>query len=443
VTASDPLIQGLLDIHDEPFVLIDRNCRIVAANRAYAEAYTAGASVVGRACHEVSHHSAAPCHRNGENCPLQHVLSTGESCEVVHIHYDRHNCAEKVRLTGYPVRGKDGTLLLGERIHRLDSRPRLPGTARMVGSSAGFLASLGQLARAAATDAAVFVFGESGVGKELAAQFLHAQSPRKDRPFFALDCATFSQSLFESELFGHERGAFTGCVGRKKGLYELAHGGTLFLDEIGDIPFALQAKLLRVLETGQFRRVGGNEVITADVRLITASNRNLAELIAARQFRQDLYYRIAGIEVVLPPLRQRRGDIPALAEAMLERARPAGAPRARLTAAALAKLGTYAYPGNIRELRNIMLKAACLAGAGVIDAPHIVFAEPSGSAHERPGAARTPTGQANCRPGRAEREAALITELLGLHNGHRATVAGIMGISERTLYRKLRLLATN
>jgi transcriptional regulator with PAS, ATPase and Fis domain len=442
------LAQALLDIQDEPFVLIDRDCRIVAANRAYADAYQVGEdSVVGRACHEVSHHSPRPCHENGESCPLQQVLSTGEIAEVVHIHYDRHNCAERVRLTGYPIRGKDGHLYLGERIFRLDDGVRHEPSSQMIGSSSAFLASLGRLAGAAKTSAPILLSGESGVGKELAAKFLHSHSARKSNPFFAIDCATFSHPLFESELFGHERGAFTGCVGRKKGLFELAHGGTLFLDEIGDIPYALQAKLLRVFETGEFRRVGGNDVLTADVRLITASNRNLPALIVAGLFRQDLYYRIAGIEIALPPLRARRADIPALAKALLDRAQVRGAKHPRLTAAALARLGSYDYPGNIRELRNIMLKAACLAGTGTIDARHIVFAEQAElgaqqwlrpTNHPCQVAAGPPVERTRCKM-----EAEQIAELLDRHNGHRTTVARIMGISERTLYRKLRLLGSD
>lgn len=439
------MIQALLDIQDEAFVLIDRNYRIVAANKAYVDAYDAGGiSVVGHACHEVSHHSPRPCHESGENCPLQHVLSTGESCEVIHVHFDCHNRADRVRLTGYPIRGRDGSLYLGERIFRLDKRAPSEAATPMVGSSAVFLASLGQLSAAARTQAPILLRGESGVGKELAAKFIHGQSARHDKPFFAIDCATFSQSLFESELFGHERGAFTDCVGSKKGLYELAHGGTLFLDEVGDIPFPLQAKLLRVLESGEFRRVGGNDVLKADVRLITASNRNLNSMIGVGQFRPDLYYRISGIEVALPALRQRSGDIPALAQAMLARVAALGPKHPGLTKAALAKLGSYHYPGNIRELRNIVQKAACLCGDKPIDVQHIVFSDHAATAS----CAGAANAGAPCRcagivpAGRREAPhgAEQIRELLSAHNGHRGTVANLLGISERTLYRKLKLL---
>lgn len=434
----DRFVQGLLDVHDDPFVLIDRDCRIVAANRAYADAYAVSAeSVVGRTCHEVSHHSASPCHRNGEVCPLQQVLATGEKCEVVHVHFDRHNCAERVRLAGYPVRAADGALYLGERITRLDCTASRETAAKMVGSAPPFLACLGHLAGAARTDAPVLLSGESGVGKELAARFLHDHSARSGMPFLALDCATFSQPLFESELFGHERGAFTGSVGRKGGLYELAHGGTLFLDEVGDMPHALQAKLLRVLESGEFRRVGGNDVQRADVRLVTASNRNLPALIDAGQFRPELYYRISGIEITLPPLRERRGDIPALAEALLDRLPSRHARRPRLTRAALERLAAHPFPGNIRELRNILLRAACLSGDKPIEARHIALAAP---AARECAAARWPP---HCAPAVAAADGAAaevrrIAELLAQHGGHRATVARAMGITERTLYRKLK-----
>lgn len=437
---SGQLIQALLDIQDDPFVLIDRDCHIVAANRAYTTAYgVSGDAIIGRPCHEISHRSPVPCHHNGEDCPLQHVLSTGEPYEVVHVHYDSHNCPERVKLVGYPIQGADGMLYLGERILRLDNAEDQGGDLQMVGNSPLFLASLGQLAGAARTDAPILLSGESGVGKELAARFLHGHSSRRSKLFLALDCATFSQPLFESELFGHERGAFTGSTGRKKGLFELAHEGTLFLDEIGDISYPLQAKLLRVLETGEFRRVGGNDVLTADMRLITASNRNLPGLIAEGQFRQDLYYRIAGMEITLPPLRQRLADIPALSEALIARTLARQSKRQRLTPAALAKLDCHDYPGNIRELRNIILRAACMAGDKPIDAQHIVFAK---SVPLTPRPAPYFSSKRDSRPvrNRLPSEAQYINQLLEQHDGHRSTVARIMGISERTLYRKLKLL---
>jgi transcriptional regulator with PAS, ATPase and Fis domain len=420
---SNPLAQALLDIQDDPFVLIDRDYRIVAANRAYADTYeTSGQAVVGRACYEVSHHATRPCHQNGENCPLVHVLATGQACEVVHVHFDRDSHAERVRLTGYPVRGADGGFYLGERIFRLDDGEKKGTKTAMVGSSIAFLAALGRLSAAAQTEAPILLSGESGVGKELAARYLHEHSRRKHKAWFAVDCATISEALFESELFGHERGAFTGCVGRKQGLFELADGGTLFLDELGEIPHYLQAKLLRVLETGEFRRVGGNAVLRANVRLVAATNRHLPDLIAAGQFRQDLYYRVSVIDITLPPLRQRRSDIPALAQAMLDRAACGESKRQRLSPAALEKLGAYDFPGNIRELRNIMLNAS-LNGGPVIDADDIVFR-----------VCREPAGRA---PATGAQD---LVELLAQCNGHRADAAKSLGISERTLYRKLRNL---
>jgi transcriptional regulator with GAF, ATPase, and Fis domain len=179
--------------------------------------------------------------------------------------------------------------------------------------------------------------------------------------------------MFESEFFGHERGAFTGCVGRKQGLFELADGGTLFLDEIGEIPLTMQPKLLRVLETGEFRRVGGTVNLSADVRLISATNRNLLERVDQGLFREDLYYRIAGIDVMLPSLRERRLDIPALADALLSRISGVGKNVPRLAADAISRLMGYDYPGNVRELRNVLQKAAALSGNGMIHARHIQF----------------------------------------------------------------------
>lgn len=433
-------LQSLFDAQENPFVLIDKNYQIVAANQAYSAAYgLTPEQIVGRACHEVSHHSPVPCHHNGEHCPHQEVFSTGKPCQTLHIHYDQLNHPEHVRLKGYPIRGVDGTMYLGEMIFPLAPTEEMDcDEMRMIGRSPAFLSCVDNLTSAAESEASVLLYGESGVGKELAAHYVHKRSGRNNKAYLAVDCAAISESLFESELFGHERGAFTGCIGRKQGLFELADGGTLFLDEIGEIPLTLQAKLLRVLETGEFRRVGGREVLTADVRVVSATNRNLLDMVDQGLFRQDLYYRISGIDLMLPPLRERRTDIPALAESILSN-KGSVSMRYRLTEAAIARLMGYHYPGNIRELRNILLKAAALSSKGVIDAEHILLRENNVVAQtayaqalplESPNAAATP-------PSMTQMEEQYVAALLAQHNGHRRTVADILGISERTLYRKL------
>lgn len=438
-------LQSLINIQENPFVLIDERYRVVSANRAYCQVYgISQQDIVGRLCHEISHHSSVPCHENGEVCPHQKVFATGEPCQVLHIHYDNHDRAERVRLKGHPIRGLDGRLYLGEAILPLGSSDELDcDEMRMIGHSPSFLACADKLGRVAESEAPILLYGESGVGKELAAEFVHKHSNRSSHAYIAVNCAAIAESVFESEFFGHERGAFTGCIGRKQGLFELAHGGTLFLDEIGEIPMSMQPKLLRVLETGQFRRVGGTEVLTADVRIISATNRNLLERVDQGLFREDLYYRVAGIDVTLPPLRERRQDIPALAEALLARISGSARNAPRLGADAISSLMGYDYPGNVRELRNVLQKAVALAGKGIILSRHIQFDSLQNETRLQP-AMSSPATSPDAVPAAAapgisieELEIQHIRQLLQQHDGHRRTVADILGISERTLYRKL------
>lgn len=419
-------------------MLIDANYRIVAANRAYCKRYATGEKqVVGHACHEISHHVSVPCHLNGETCPHQQVFATGSSQQVLHTHYDHLNQPEHVRIQGNPILGLNGELFLGEAIY-----PFAPATAmdcdemRMIGKSAAFLSCVENLTRVAESEASILLYGESGVGKELAAQYLHRRSSREGKPFIAVDCASLAESMFESELFGHERGAFTGCVGRKLGLFELADNGTLFLDEIGEIPLSMQAKLLRVLESGEYRRVGGTETLRADVRIVSATNRDLLEMVDQGRFRLDLYYRIAGIDIMLPALRERRSDIPALAKSMLSRMN--GGRGCDLSESALTRLVAYDYPGNVRELRNILQKALALCDNGVITAKDIRF-DANNTGRSAVEAQPAPASHAMEKMGTsmAELESNHIFRLLEQHNGHRRKVADILGISERTLYRKL------
>lgn len=439
-------LQSLINIQDNPFVLIDANYRVVSANHAYCSVYGMSPDeIVGRLCHEISHHSPVPCHENGEVCPHQKVFATGEPCQVLHIHYDNHNHAERVRLKGHPIRGMDGSLYLGEAIVPLGASDELDcDEMRMIGQSPAFLACAEKLGRVADSEAPILLYGESGVGKELAAEFVHKSSARRGHPYVAVNCAAIAESVFESEFFGHERGAFTGCIGRKQGLFELAHGGTLFLDEVGEIPLSMQPKLLRVLETGEYRRVGGTENLTADVRIVSATNRNLLDRVDQGLFREDLYYRIAGIDVTLPSLRERRPDIPALAEALLARIGSAAKRRPRLGEDAISRLMAYDYPGNVRELRNVLQKAAALTANGIIHAKHIQF-ESSGDIsplklpQPEPLPPMTETAVMVSSAGLSieEMEIRHIQDLLARHSGHRRTVADILGISERTLYRKL------
>jgi transcriptional regulator with PAS, ATPase and Fis domain len=445
-TAID--IHSLINAQDAPAVIIDENYQIVAANIAYCTSYGIDPKqVVNHRCHEVSHHSAVPCHMNGEDCPHKQVFATDKPFEVLHTHYDYANRPDRVRIKAHPLHGADGGRYLLEVINRLAPSTNLTcEDMQMVGHSPTFLALIENLIVAAKSDAAVLIYGESGVGKELAAKFVHEQSARKKNPYVELNCAAIPEALCESELFGHERGAFTGCAGLKQGLFELANGGTLFLDEIGELPLSMQAKLLRVLDSGEFRRLGGNNLIRVDVRVVAATNRNLMTLVTQGKFREDLYFRIAGINVSIPPLRERRMDIPALAEILIKRMCKPGHNICRLTHAAIERLVNYSYPGNIRELSNILQKALVTCDCNIIDAKHIHFNGLNETEHQAMNSKRDDTrfkaGEMVAIDGSvlsiAEVERRYISTLLEQHDGNRRIVANIMGINERTLYRKLK-----
>ena len=232
----------------------------------------------------------------------------------------------------------------------------------LIGSHPSIVEVVETVRRAAQSKATVLIQGESGTGKELIARLVHCAGPRRDNPFIAVNCAALSESLLESELFGHERGAFTGAIARREGRFELAHGGTLLLDEISEIPPALQAKLLRAIEEEEFERVGGTRTIQVDVRVVCTTNRDLGREVAEGRFREDLFYRLNVVPVVLPPLRERRDDIPALAQYFLRRfVRECDSPARRIGKAAMDMLRRAPWPGNIRELRNAVHRAVVLA----------------------------------------------------------------------------------
>ena len=239
--------------------------------------------------------------------------------------------------------------------------------------------------RVAATDSTVLLLGESGTGKELFARAIHHLSPRAELPFVALNCAAIPEGLVENELFGHERGAYTGAGARKMGKLELAHRGTLFLDEIGELPLAIQTKLLRVLEERRFERVGGTQEIEANVRIVTATNKDLQRAVAEKSFREDLYFRISAVPITIPPLRERGDDVVLLAEHFLERfRREFRKPSLELTPDALARLRGYPWPGNVRELQNAIERAAILANGPEIDTVALQLPSPKPAPEELP-----------------------------------------------------------
>jgi transcriptional regulator with GAF, ATPase, and Fis domain len=298
----------------------------------------------------------------------------------------------------------------------------------MVGRSAPMRRLFGVLHRIAVHDAPVLLTGDSGTGKELAARGLHASGPRGDGPFVAVNCASITETLFESELFGHEKGAFTGAVGRRDGAFHHADGGTLFLDEIGETKPDLQAKLLRALESGEVRRVGAAVPEFPDVRVVAATNRNLQQGVREGTFRHDLYFRLAVLTVRLPSLRERRDDIPVLAQALLARDHPT----ARLTMDAQRTLQVYDWPGNVRELRNVLTRAWVLTG-DVIDAAHLEF---NPWAFEDESATPAPVPR-TALPRRDPPERSAIAQALADAGGNRTQAARLLGIPRSSLLYKM------
>jgi two-component system, NtrC family, response regulator AtoC len=304
----------------------------------------------------------------------------------------------------------------------------------LVGRGPAMLQVFKTIGRVAATQEPVLILGESGVGKELAANAIHRNSGRADRAFVKVNCAALSPTLLESELFGHERGAFTGAVARRIGRFEQAEGGTLFLDEIGELDVELQAKLLRVGQTGRFERVGGEEAVQTDVRVIAATNRDLPSRIVEGRFREDLYYRLNVVSLEMPPLRQRREDIPLLAEHIVRRlAVKYGWPHLALDPDAIPLLAGRPWPGNVRELQNVLSRAAILVRGGVIEiadlqAPAGVSALPSVAL----------PGSLLLRDILAETERRVIRQALEQEKWNRTRAAQVLGISRRQLFDKVR-----
>ncbi len=302
----------------------------------------------------------------------------------------------------------------------------------IVGRSPGIKRVLALIHKAAPTHSPVLIQGESGTGKELVARAVHAHSPRAQAPLTIVDCGALQDTLLESELFGHERGAFTGAHGLKHGLFETANNGTLFLDEIGEMSPATQVKVLRALQSGEFRRIGSNRQIRADIRIIAATNKDLREEVRQGRFREDLYYRIAVIEAHMPPLRERREDIPLLVEHFVQMNAYGGRERLQFTQEAMDYLMAYPWPGNIRELRNCIERLSVLSENQVLTAEQLPPSIVTKVTRELPSA----DGQADLPLEEVERLHILRT--LERHRWNKKRVAGILGIDTKTLYNKLR-----
>jgi type II secretory pathway predicted ATPase ExeA len=326
----------------EPHILFDTQYRILAANAAYRRQFGAQRSVVGRTCYEVSHHYAVPCDQAGESCPLAQSLQSGQRERVLHLHHTpRGEVYVNIELS--PLPGPQGeSAYFVEKMEPLQVTGTQPEATALIGRSDAFRHMLALVARVAPSHANVLLQGESGTGKELVARAVHEASGRTAHALVAVDCASLPETLFESELFGHERGAFTGATHARDGLVEAASGGTLFIDEVGDIPLSMQVKLLRLLETGTYRRVGSSELRHADIRVVSATHRDLAAMVDEGRFREDLYYRLSTFPIALAPLRERTGDIGLLVPALL--ARVAAPRQLSVSPDALALLECQPYP---------------------------------------------------------------------------------------------------
>lgn len=298
----------------------------------------------------------------------------------------------------------------------------------IIGRSQAIQDVLVRVARVAPTDAIVLITGESGTGKELIARAVHANSRRADKPFVTVNCAAISETLLESELFGHARGAFTGAVAARKGLFEEADGGTFFFDEIAETTMSFQAKLLRAIQEGEIRRVGENKPLKVDIRVVAATNIDLVEAVRERRFRQDLYYRLNVARFVLPPLRDRREDIPPLVEFFLEKFNRKLGARARLAEGVMEQVQQYSFPGNVRELENMVEQAVAFSGGGTITVDDILPQAPQKRSSTQ---GRTLADIVD----EAERDA--VEAALQAHEGSRERAAEALGISATTLWRKM------
>jgi DNA-binding NtrC family response regulator len=334
--------------------------------------------------------------------------------------------------------------MLAEYLSLKEETAERRGAPRIIGEDGKLRHVLQQLHRAAATDTTVLLEGESGTGKELFARAVHALSPRAEAPFVAINCAAIPDTLLETELFGHEKGAFTGAAVRKPGRFELAHRGTLFLDEIGDLPLALQAKILRALEEKRFERVGGTQSLLVDVRVVAATNRNLKQRVAERQFREDLYFRLSVFPIQIPPLRERANDVVILARHFVDRfCRDMNKKTLVLSPAALDELLAYAWPGNVRELQNCIERAVILCEGDTIHPRHLnlSFRQPvtaQAAASPWDGIDLSGTMMDALRRVTAEVERRKLEEALREAAGNKPRAAESLQISYKTLLQKLK-----
>lgn len=441
-TRSFPELISFLDGQAEPSIVMDAEYRIVAANSAYTREFAQGRDVNGKACYEVSHHFTVPCDQAGESCPLRMSQQSGQMQRVLHLHHTPRG-EEHVDVSTAPIRDDKGRLAyFVETMRVVKHASSHPAAEGLVGRAASFSRMLSLVMRVAPTDAAVLLLGETGTGKELVARVVHEAGHSAEGPFVAVDCSGLTESLFESELFGYEKGAFTGAAHRKIGLVEAASGGTLFLDEVGDIPLALQVKLLRLLEAGTYRRVGGIETLRSDFRLVCATHRDMTDMVETETFRRDLFHRISTFPIAVPALNERIDDIPLLANSFLKRV--AGDRGLHFSAATLEALMRRRYTGNIRELRNIVERASILADGNEIAPSHLDMDPCCSNAPYTNRAPVAPAASAfvvDAPIALEDLERSYLRWLQARFDGDRRSMAASLKVGMRTLYRKLKSAA--
>jgi DNA-binding NtrC family response regulator len=441
-TRSFPELISFLDGQAEPSIVMDAEYRIVAANSAYTREFAQGRDVNGKACYEVSHHFTVPCDQAGESCPLRMSQQSGQMQRVLHLHHTPRG-EEHVDVSTAPIRDDKGRLAyFVETMRVVKHASSHPAAEGLVGRAASFSRMLSLVMRVAPTDAAVLLLGETGTGKELVARVVHEAGHSAEGPFVAVDCSGLTESLFESELFGYEKGAFTGAAHRKIGLVEAASGGTLFLDEVGDIPLALQVKLLRLLEAGTYRRVGGIETLRSDFRLVCATHRDMTDMVETETFRRDLFHRISTFPIAVPALNERIDDIPLLANSFLKRV--AGDRGLHFSAATLEALMRRRYTGNIRELRNIVERASILADGNEIAPSHLDMDPCCSNApdtNRAPVAPAAPAFVVDAPIALEDLERSYLRWLQARFDGDRRSMAASLKVGMRTLYRKLKSAA--
>lgn len=420
-------------------IVLDPDYNILAANTAYRRQFgTVDKPYIGHKCYRVSHHYDLPCDQAGEHCPMKKAFEMKGPDRVLHIHHTPRG-PEHVDVELRPIlNAQREVVAYVERLTTVRSASARPSHEGLVGRAPAFNAALAAVQRVAPSMLPVLLLGESGTGKELFARAVHEASTRGAGPFVVVDCSGLTETLFESELFGYEKGAFTGAITRKPGLVETAKGGTLFLDEMGDVPLSMQVKLLRLIESGSFRRVGSIDSQQADFRLVAATHKPLQQMVADGRFRQDLYYRISAFPIQLPPLRERTEDIPMLVDSFLRRGR-LGEHFISVEDEALMRLQAYDWPGNIRELRNVLDRARLYADDGIVRVQH--FPESlSGSRSDVSAAMSQTSVAASASVRNAKISDAELIKITRNSRSTRKELARQVGLSERTLYRRLKAL---